>query len=493
MALRFSRRTFLRGAGGVAIALPALDVMFDRHGEAYAQGQVIPKRYLVCFGGQSLGGDGDPLHDDYVPKTIGRNYDLKSALAPLAPVQDEVSVVSGLSIPTANGGAVPAAGRRDDFHVSSLSPLLAGVRSPDNTSSGGPTSDQLVAAAIAGDTRFKSLVYRIQVGWYLGVSAPYGRDMISYKANPSGGAPLPIVPVFSPRDAYNTLFSTFTPPSTTAEQARQDFLLRSRKSVLDLVNGKLQKLAANPALGKADQQRLTQHGDEIRTLEKQISALPPVTMGGVCAKLPDPGADSTPGGAQGVDANGDNTYGTNLGYSNEEERAKIFSDLMYMAFACDMTRVGSLQYTMFQSHMNVYALCGAHCDLHELGHNGDPVIRGTMAVSKMIAWHMKHFAYLIGKLRDTKEGAGTLLDSTVAVMLHEGGHGLDTATGKTNSTHSTENMAALIAGRAGGLKPGKHVVATGKYPANVLISAMKAVGMPEKLGEVSGAIPDLFT
>ena len=492
MALRFSRRTFLRGAGGVAIALPALDVMFDSHGEAYAQGTPIPKRYLVCFCGQSLGGDGDPLHNDYVPQTIGPNYDLKSALAPLAPVQSEISVVSGLTIPTANGGAVPTAGRRDDFHVSSLSPLLAGVRSPDNTSAAGPTSDQIVADAIAGSTRFKSLVYRVQVAWYLGVSAPYGRDMISYKVNPAGGSPLPIQPVVSPHDAYAALFSNFTAPTTSADQANQDFLLRSRKSVLDLVNGKLQKLAANTALGKADQLRLQQHGDEIRALEMQISALPPV-MTGACMKPADPGADAPTGGPQGVDSGGTSTYGTNLGYSNEDDRAKIFCDLMHMAFACDMTRVGSLQFTMFQSHMNVYALCGAHCDLHELGHNGDPVIRGTLAVSKMIAWHMKHFGYLIGKLRDTSEGAGKLIDNVAALMLHEGGHGLDTATGKMNSTHSTENMACLIAGRAGGLKPGKHVAATGKYPANVVISAMKAVGLPEKLGEVSGAIPDLFT
>src|SRR6185312_10623301 len=120
-------------------------------------GAPIPKRYLVCFGGQSLGGDGDPLHNDYVPSTVGPNYDLKSALAPLGPVKSEVSVVSGLSIPTANGGAVPAGGRRDDFHVSSLSPLLSGVRSPQNTAAAGVTSDQLVADAIGGSTVFKSL------------------------------------------------------------------------------------------------------------------------------------------------------------------------------------------------------------------------------------------------------------------------------------------------------------------------------------------------
>ena len=104
MAKRFTRRAMLRGAGGAAITLPALEIMFDRHRKSYAQALTIPKRYVVCFCGQSLGGDDDPLHNDYVPNTVGANYDLKSALAPLAPVQADVSVVSGISIPTANGG-----------------------------------------------------------------------------------------------------------------------------------------------------------------------------------------------------------------------------------------------------------------------------------------------------------------------------------------------------------------------------------------------------
>src|SRR5882672_4306834 len=149
---KLNRRAVLRGAFGASVALPVLEIMFDSSGTAFAQGMPLPKRYLVCFDGQSLGGDGDPLHNDYVPNTVGRSYDLKSALAPLATVKDEVSVVSGLQIPTAMGGAVPAGGRRDDFHVSSLSPLLSGVRSPDNTASAGPTSDQIVADAIAGST-----------------------------------------------------------------------------------------------------------------------------------------------------------------------------------------------------------------------------------------------------------------------------------------------------------------------------------------------------
>jgi hypothetical protein len=114
-------------------------------------------------------------------------------------------------------------------------------------------------------------------------------------------------------------------------------------------------------------------------------------------------------------------------------------------------------------------------------------------VSKGIAWHVKHFGYLIDKLRNTPEGSGTMLDNVAALLIHEGGHGLDTATGKANSSHSTENMACLIAGRAGGLKPGQHVVASGMHPANVIISAMQAVGYSTPtLGEVTGAIPQLF-
>jgi len=35
------------------------------------------------------------------------------------------------------------------------------------------------------------------------------------------------------------------------------------------------------------------------------------------------------------------------------------------------------------------------------------------------------------------------------------------------------------------------VVAAGKHPANVLVTAMTAVGAPGSLGEVSGDIPEL--
>ncbi len=487
MATKLSRRTVLKGIGGTILALPFLEAMTDHTTRARGANPAIPKRYIVCFGGQSLGADFDPIHNMYVPDTIGANYDLKVALAPLADhntIKNEITVVSGLKIPTAsdNGGAVPAGGRSDDFHINSLSPLLSGTATSDNRVHG-PTSDQLVADEIGTATTFKSLVYRVQASWYLDQSAPYGRDVISYKKNTSGGV-TGIASTVSPRAAFDSLFASFTPVDP-AEAARRAFLLKQRKSVLDLVSAKTEKLLGT--LGTSDRHRMERHLDEVRDLERRISAIAP-DGGGQCQLLPDPGSDPAVGGNQTV--NGGTGFDVNAGYSDEDARANVLVDLMHMAMVCDLTRVGSLQLTMAQSHMNMYPLIGIPYDLHEIGHSG----HGTLGVSQGIAWHMKHFGRLVAKFRDTPEDVGTMLDSMAIVMLHEGGHGYDPSSGKQYSSHCTENMACLIAGRAGGLTPGRHVVAPGMHPANVLISAMNAVGVTTNtLGEVTGQVPALFS
>ena len=184
-------------------------------------------------------------------------------------------------------------------------------------------------------------------------------------------------------------------------------------------------------------------------------------------------------------------FDVNAGYTNEEARATVLVDLLHMAIVCDLTRVATLQFTMAQSHMNMYPLIGIPYDLHEIGHSS----HGTMGVSRAIAWHVKHFARLVAKFRDTPEDVGTMLDNTAIVLLHEGGHGYDPSAAKMYSSHCTENMACLIAGRAGGLKPGRHVVApANNHPANVLVTAMNAVGVPTAaLGQVNGSIAALTT
>jgi len=471
----FSRRAFLAGIGGTAVALPWLEHMTSGS-TARAQETALPMRYLVSFAGASLGNE---LGDAFTPDTVGAGYDLKTSLVPLGTlgVQSEVSVVSGLKIPWDTGGGVPAGGRPVRYHQSTVGPLLSGVRSDSRSPvARGSTSDQIVADAIAGDTRFPSLELRIQAEAYGGNST---NTTMSYRRDGSGSI-VPNPPIASPRIAFDSLFTGFT-PSDLAEAERRRILLAEDQSILDLVKGNADRLRAR--LGAADQRRLERHFDEIRDLELRVSTIPPPARG-ACALPPDPGEDP-PIALSASSRNAD----LDIGWADEDTRGRVLCDLIAMAFTCDLTRSVSLMMTCPQCYMNSRAFTGLNVDIHDIGHGGGT--REQMALAN--AWHVKHFAYLIAKLRDTPELDGSVLDRTAAVLGFEGGLGYDPEGDTANSPHSSENMAVLIGGRAGGLRSGVHVVARDAHPASVLITAMNAVGVEGGLGEVSGAIDALLT
>ena len=489
---RLPRRTFLRGLGGVAVALPMLEVMLDDAGEALAGGDAIPLRYLVCFGGFSLITDGSALTNDYIPATTGPGYALGAGLAPLGTrdVQDLVSVVSGLSIPSQaaqdENEPIPPGGRTVHFHAH-VNPVVSGMRSAPWTANDthiatvtGPSSDQIVAEALGDRTSFRSLSYRAQALLYNTGTYHMNRDTISYRVG-DGGEIERVVPVVSPRQAYDALFLGFV-PDDPEEAAAKELELDKRRSVLDLVDRRMDGLVDR--LGSADRQRLEQHYDEIRELEMRLDIEGP-EIGGECQLLPDPGADPPLGG----EPASEEAYDVNAGYSDEDSRLRVLCDLMHMAFTCDLTRVGSLMFTMFQSFMNVNPISGHAYGLHDLSHNGE-----VPELADVIAWHVDHFAYLVSRMRDTPEGAGTLLDSCAMMLLNEAGGGVSYENGSTWSAHSTDNMAMLVAGGAGGLRQGEHIVAPAgaDHPGNVIISAMEAVGVDSDFGEVNGSIGELF-
>jgi len=484
MVRTLARRTFLRGSAGALIALPTLEIMLNPHGEALASGNTLPFRFLVSFDGGALGADRDPVHNLFAPDQVGHGYDLKTALLPLGEyggIQDEVTVVSGLRIPY-GVDPIPPGGWASQFHTQALGPLICGVRNRnvDDFDVMGPTADQIVADAIAGDTTFRSLAYQVQASWYLTQSAPYGRDILSYREE--GGYLRENPGQTSPYQAYQALFTGFVPPDE-GEASELLYALRKRQSVLDRVGEGLDALI--PRLGAADRRRLEQHLTEIRALEQRLSANPP-TVEGACGMFPDPGEDPAVGGNN--ESLGGEDYDVNAGWSDESTRARVFADLIHMAFTCDLTRSVTWLMTMAQSHMNIHPIVGIPYDMHELGHGGG----STEDMSRVRAWHVDHFAYLVAKLRDTPEGAGSVLDRCAMVHLNEAGHGYDPGSGDELSTHSTENMCCLIAGRAGGLDAGQHVVAEGMHPVHVLNSAMFAVGVDTNLGEVEGRIDALF-
>lgn len=508
MASRLSRRTMLLGAGGVAVGLPLLEAMLQTSGRgSRARAQASPTRYAMVFAGQACGADGWANDRSMVagtrnmetghwivPATYGTGFETTTPLMPLAALRDQFSVVSNMRMPysttSAEGSEVPPGGAFRDFHGGGCSPLLSGVRSTAaGFTANGPTSDYLVAQMHAGMTTHESLVLRAQPSWYLSGSSYAGRQYISYR-----GMRDPIEAQTSPRTAFDSLFRGFV-PDDSGDAGRLEFEQRARRSVLDVVLSKRDRLLAR--LGRADRERIERHFDELRELEMRIAAIPPVTGGG-CEVPSDPGVDPAIGGDN--TGAGSDDIRPGAGYSNEHERARVMADLIHMAFVCDLTRAATLQVTTFQSHMSalpVSEMLGTpiYADLHEIGHNGDANTRGQFAVSLMMQWHVSHYAYLLQKMSETPEGDGTLLDHSVVVFTPEAGHGrqLNDATTELQ-THSVERMVMLVGGGGGGtLVQGTHIDAAGAHPAECLSTAMQAAGREsETFGEVTGTISELL-
>jgi hypothetical protein len=501
------RRTLLRGLGGLAVGLPVLECMLNGNGDAYAQSGTLPKRYAVVFAGQAIGGDAWE-EDKYMvagarttasghhiaDTAAGAGYPVTTPLKPLDALglMGDFSMVSNLKIPwNANSvepADVPDGGAFRDFHGGGSSPLLCGTRSAGASfKAASISSDQVVAKL--NKTTLGSLVVRAQPSWYLSGSEFAGRQYISY-----GDGGKAIEAQINPGIVYHSLFDSFT-PQDDGEQATHDFELRARQSVLSLITEKRERILAK--VGAADKLRLQEHFDQIRELELRIAAMPPAT-GAQCQKPAAP-ADNLPLGSDNA-GSGSDTIGTNTGYSDEDTRARVLADLIHMAFVCDITRVATLQITVFQSHMNVFKISTdfgmpIRADLHECGHNGDATTRGQLPVSMCLGWHIGHYAYLMDKLKKTPEGAGTVLDNSVVVFMPEAGHGIQLNDATSDfATHSVDRMVLLVGGRAGGLAPGRHIVAPADtHPGKVLLSAMQAAGSTDdKFGQVTGKLPDLF-
>ena len=169
-----SRRSLLRGAGGVALALPLLESMLPHRARAAAA--TVPKRYVICFGGFSLTNDAAPMGaQGFIrARSVGLEFEGGADAARRLPRRgQQPGEAAGERRERADhsrrasfrGGR---AGARDGFHWH-CNPLLTGTRQVATTDSKvtAPSSDQLVAAAVGSATRFPSLSYRVQASQYI--------------------------------------------------------------------------------------------------------------------------------------------------------------------------------------------------------------------------------------------------------------------------------------------------------------------------------------
>ena len=414
-----SRRTLLKGLLGgaaVSIALPPLEAFFGAAGTAFANESSYPTRF-------GLFSWGNGVHPQYwIPESMGTDWTLTPQLLPFETVKSKISVISGMEVKAPN----------IDAHGSGPAGLLSGVpilNTDGYIRFGGPSIDQMVAAEKGGDTRFRSVEVAVE---------PNGKGL-SFNDRDSR-----IPPESSPAAVFERLFGPqFRAPG---DDPIIDPTLALRRSVLDVVMSDTRALTAK--LGSSDRLRLDQHLSAVRDLELRIARLeedPPNLA--ACVRPSEPEAVPDVEGRPQMSA-----------------RSRLMTDLMVMAYACDLTRVQSCWYSDPLSDA-LYA--DASAGHHQLTHDEpgdmptvDRITRGIMADA----------AYFLEQLDAIQEGDGTLLDHSAILLTTDVSYA---------RTHQIDEYPILVAGAAGGkLNTGFHYRSTTKENAcMVSLSLSRAMGL----------------
>jgi hypothetical protein len=438
---RLNRRAVLRGslATGAALTLPLpiLECMLNGNGNAFAQGQPLPKRYATWFFGNGI------LPPLWVPKTMGATWDMPEQLQPLAKVKSHLTVVSGL-VNKFPGTAFHPIG-------SAASTTGGGV---ENDSAVVPSIDQLVADAIGKGAQFRSLE--------LGVSdaTPNGPQNTLHAVS-HRGKNAPNYPEFDPKAVFARLFAQ---ADTTAEDIAR--LKLAKKSVLDAVLADGSALSGS--LGATDKARLDQHLDGIRQLEMRLDSV------GTCKPPVD----------------------TGVGKDTKSEAPKnvndVMSELLAIAFACDLTRSASLVFTLPAAHVYFRHLAAdMNDDFHDtICHTDAGDNASQTRVNRGVIYTMECLATLLEKLQALPEGDGSILDNSLVYV---------TSCTSWGKVHAADNWPVLLAGKAGGALSGNmHVRNEGENLSKALFSIANIMGagvtqLGAREGLVSAGVSGLTT
>ena len=164
-----------------------------------------------------------------------------------------------------------------------------------------------------------------------------------------------------------------------------------------------------------------------------------------------------------------------------DEHARLMFDLLALAWAADLTRVGTLMIAKEVSNA-VYAASGINDPFHNLSHHSE-VTANIERYARLNAYHTgRTLAYFLGKLRDTPDGDGNLLEH--ALVLY--------GSGMSNSNqHDHEPLPTIVAGGASrALAGGRHIRAgTGTPLANLLVALVQKLGVDaESFGDSTGVV-----
>jgi hypothetical protein len=324
-----SRRSFLRAVGAGATALPFYKLLEDSF--AYAAGDPLPLKLMTISAPHGIAdefwGMRTPASPDIPVEKLSRkgtdtetSFDIKYANCSLQPFddaatygksyKDRILVIEGLDLAFDGHDAVAA--------ILTGSPLNGGK--PGNSS-----LDQFLAVekGLGAATRKSNIVLGV------GNTDLTAASTLSYSKGGAG-----VGKIISPFEAFDYLFGGFAPADDAAGQAALKRRNALGQSVIDAVRGDCNRLRAR--LAPDEQQKMDQHLAAIRDLEKTFA--PMSATGSACTVPARPSTTDYPS-----DINKLKRY--NGGEPTFDQVTNFFIDLMAQAFACDITRFGTMVMT----------------------------------------------------------------------------------------------------------------------------------------------------
>lgn len=408
---RLSRRTCLKGLGA-SVALPLLEVMQPSLSRAQAS---VARRFLCVYSPNGF------LMNLWTPTGTGTTWTTPPLLSSLEPYRGDFSIITGL-------GNYPAsiAQQFGGSHTRGCASLLTAAPIPDNGSEiqNDISLDQVIAGAIGQTTKFPS----IQVGSRQSSQTGNCEDQYSCAFNNNiswSGPTTPLNKQTNPRDIFDRLFADGVPAPMPGVV---DNTYLYQHSILDVVADRAEILRMR--VGTTDRLKLDEYFDAVRNVEQRISLLVDGTVPPVQCTIGEPPP------------------------SNQDEELPfgqhldLISDLVALAFQCDVTRVATFMFEhSFSDTRSFDFLPGVTSRHHEVTHSD-----AADQEEQINRFYVERFAYLMSKLKAMPEGDSTVLNNSLTYFTSEFGNG---------HAHDFRNAAMLVAGTAGGrLKPGVHV----EYP-----------------------------
>jgi hypothetical protein len=166
-----------------------------------------------------------------------------------------------------------------------------------------------------------------------------------------------------------------------------------------------------------------------------------------------------------------------------EDHMRLMFDLLALAFQTDATRIATFPLAHDGSN-RPYPFIGVAEGHHDLSHHEGKAEKKEK-IAKINRFHMTQFAYFLKRLKEIKEGEGSLLDNCMLV------YGSGIADG---NSHNHDNLPVILAGGGGGtLHPGRHVKFQGRVPmTNLYLSMLERMGVPtDRLGDSTGKLANI--